>query len=135
MISAHPRTWFPLILVTITMALLVVVLFLFAPAFIGDQVSDVLPRVISEEYESQAKTIVVDLYASLEKDQSSQEVVQEVQNKLLELTVPADYQELHLEMVIATNLMIQGYSDDDQTKIDSGLLQFKKVAGQYSWLK
>jgi hypothetical protein len=135
MISMHPRTWFPLILVTITMALLVVVLFLFGPALVSDETSDVLPRVVSEEYESQAKTVVTDLYASLEKDQNNQGAVQEAQNNLLALTVPVDYQELHLEMVIATNLMIQGYSDDDQVKIDSGWLQFKEVAGQYSWLK
>ncbi len=135
MISMHPRTWFPLILVTITMALLVVVLFLFGPAFVSDEVSDALPRVISEEYESQAQDVITELYASLEKDQNNQGVVQEAQNKLLELTVPEDYQGLHLEMVIATNLMIQGYSDDDQTKIDSGWLQFKKATEQYSWLK
>tara|TARA_Y100000031_G_C8124975_1_gene340034 strand:+ start:298 stop:675 length:378 start_codon:yes stop_codon:yes gene_type:complete len=123
MISMHPRTWFPLILVTITMALLVVVLFLFGPAFVSNEASDVLPRVMVKEYQEQADNIVTGFTGTLEEAQT-------VQNDLLGLVVPADYREIHLEMVIATNLIIQGYSEADQDKIDQGLARFQIAVSQ-----
>ncbi|MBU1164173.1 hypothetical protein KKA15_01250 [Patescibacteria group bacterium] len=53
---------------------------------------------------------------------------------LLELTVPSDYQLLHLNLVIAFDLIQDGQKEIDQGKIEEGIAKINQMVTQYPWL-
>jgi len=131
----HPRTLFPLILAMISIALLVFVMFT-----LRDQVSEevAVPTVNTEEYQENAGALIENFFEDLEvleTDQDRLTLIQLTEDGLLELVVPADHRETHLEMVIALNLMTQGYTQADDSRLSEGQRRLQALYDQYSWLR
>lgn len=58
-----------------------------------------------------------------------------VKDKILELTAPAEFLNLHLNIVIAFELIEQGQKDSDQGKIEEGIDRLNNLANQNDWLR
>jgi hypothetical protein len=80
-----------------------------------------------QKYENDLKTILQPYW------QSQQPVG--IKDQILALKVPAKYSNLHLNLVIAFELLEQGKAKSDQTKINSGNHKLNKLVSEYSWLK
>lgn len=89
-----------------------------------DSVSN--PNLI-RDYERQVKKILEPFFQEQNFD--------EVLKQLLELTVPAEYQDLHLNLVIAFDLIKVGQENSDQAQIEEGLAKIDNLLAQYPWLK
>lgn len=133
----HPRTWFPLVLATLSIALLVFVMFNFNDEATQDPVEQV-PAVSSEEYQENAGALIENFFEDLnglETDADRLVLIQATEDGLLQLIVPADHREIHLEMVIALNLMTQGYAQADEIRLAEGQRRLQALYDQYSWLR
>lgn len=131
----HPRTLFPLILAMLSIALLVFVMFT-----LQDEPAEefTAPAITVEEYQENAGALIENFFKDLEAlgtDIDCLQLVQETEDKLLELVVPADHREVHLEMVIALNLITQGYTQADETRLAEGQRRLQALYDQYSWLR
>lgn len=58
-----------------------------------------------------------------------------VKDKILELTAPAEFLNLHLNIVIAFELIEQGQKDSDQGKIEDGIDRLNNLANNNDWLR
>jgi predicted negative regulator of RcsB-dependent stress response len=90
------------------------------------------PAKVSEEelktqYESKVKEILKPFW-------TSQDAIG-IKEKLLELTVPYVYKDLHLELIIAFSLIDSGRVESDQGKIEEGLKKLEELKQEYEWLK
>ena len=137
MMSAHPRTWFPLVLFGLTLALLLFVFFLYmGPKEVVNE-STPLPTVTEADYETSVSGIMAGFweeYSFLETDEDKLDLVSRIQNNLLSVVVTPSYQETHLEFVIALNLMEQGYEIGDSGKVAEGERRLEAVYENLTWL-
>ncbi len=137
MMSPHPRTWFPLVLFGLTMALLIFVFSFYWTPKNTENVSTPLPEVTDADYEAGAQSIMSDfwdLYSAAENDEEKLDLVTRIQNNMLSLVVTPSYQETHLEFVIALNLMEQGFENDDANKVAEGERRLEAVFEELEWL-
>ncbi|MFA5022483.1 MAG: hypothetical protein WC508_05400 [Patescibacteria group bacterium] len=58
-----------------------------------------------------------------------------VRDKILNLKAPAKYLDLHLNLVIAFDLLEQGQKAGDETKTKSGLDKLSQLKDSYNWLE
>ena len=138
MITAHPKTWFPLVLIFLTLALLVAMLFLFDPKSSNQTDLEVTePQVTATDYKSEVEPIVNNLLLNIEQagdDLERINILKQVQDQLLAVLVPAEYREAHLEIVIALNLMRQGYLLQDEDQMAEGQARFEQILLSDHWL-
>ena len=82
---------------------------------------------LEEEYEENIKEILEAF--------SNQEIeITEAVKKIVDLTVPAKYKDLHLNLVIALSKISQGKDKADQSEIEEGLVDLAQIRQQYNWL-
>jgi len=138
MITAHPKTWFPFVLIFLTLALLVAMLFLFDTDSSNQTDLEVTePQVTMADYKAGVAPIVDNLLLNIEQANDDLErvnILQQVQDQLLGVLVPADYRNAHLEIVIALNLMRQGYLLQDEEQITEGQARFEQILLSDHWL-
>jgi len=138
MITAHPKTWFPLVLISLTLALLLAVIFSFNSNNSNQTVLEVSePQVTSADYKVEIEPIVNNLLLNIEQASDDLErinILKQVQDQLLAVLVPAEYREAHLEIVIALNLMRQGYLLQDEDQLDEGRARFEQIISSDHWL-
>jgi len=58
-----------------------------------------------------------------------------LKDQILELRAPADYLDLHLNLVMAFELIEQGQKNADAEKIEAGMDKISQLSGQYPWLQ
>ena len=54
--------------------------------------------------------------------------------KILDLTVPTEYKDLHLNLVLALDEIESGAAQADQAKIEDGLEKLEALKGEYGWI-
>lgn len=85
-------------------------------------------RVVTQsEYEGQVKTALQGYYTTND--------VTAVKDQIVSLTVPAEYLDVHFELVVAFELLDQGQKQNDQSKIDQGQKKLEELSKTYTWLK
>ncbi|MFH1142106.1 MAG: hypothetical protein V1695_00150 [Candidatus Uhrbacteria bacterium] len=138
MITIHPRTWFPLVLISLTLALLLAVVFSFNSNSANQTVLEVTePQVTAVDYKVEIEPIVNNLLLNVEQASDDLErinILKQVQDQLLAVLVPAEYREAHLEIVIALNLMRQGYLLQDEDQLTEGRARFEQIITSDHWL-
>ena len=85
------------------------------------------PAITSQGYKQSLNAILQPYWDSLQPAG--------VKNKILELTAPAEFLSLHLNIVIAFELIEQGQKDSDQGKIEEGIDRLNNLANNNDWLK
>ncbi len=98
------RSWFPFILVGLSAALLAVILVAYTPN--DSRVDSSAPVVVAptgEEYEVAVQMIVSN--SSLSSDSEADKVAYDA---LLALRVPAEYKDVHVQLVLAFGQMVAG---------------------------
>ena len=58
-----------------------------------------------------------------------------LKEKILELHAPGKYLELHLNVVLAFDLIERGQQDADQAAIEQGIEKLNRLPANYAWLK
>lgn len=81
---------------------------------------------LEKKYEQQLKIILKPFWTNNDPDN--------LQEQILELRAPAKYLDLHLNIVLAFDLINQGRLTEDQAKIEEGLEKLNQLKKQYSWL-
>jgi len=87
---------------------------------------ELTPEELEQKYESEISEILQPVWQN--KDFTG------VKEKILALKAPAKYLDLHLNLVIAFELIEQGQMDSDQDKIEEGIEKLEKLKTQYPWL-
>jgi len=82
---------------------------------------------LERQYEKSVKEILTPFWAG--------QPTSGIRQQLLDLRAPALYLNLHINLVLAFDLIEQGQTESDQAKIESGLDRLNGLAGQYAWLK
>ena len=57
-----------------------------------------------------------------------------LKEQILALSVPAKYLQLHLDLVLAFDLIEQGQQEADQDKIEKGLTKINQLKDKYPWI-
>ena len=100
----------------------------------GYQISQ--DTVSSIEYKNSLKEELYQLDAAFARAVDNTERVDaigESRNKILDILVPAEYRDLHLEVAIVLSLLEQGYSGDD-ARLEEGDRRLGSLYDQYEWL-
>lgn len=58
-----------------------------------------------------------------------------IREQILDLRAPALYLDLHINLVLALDLVEQGQASFDQAKIEDGLDKINRLKDQYSWIQ
>lgn len=117
------KTWFPFILIGLTLALLLVIAVFRAPSEV-QEVSDSESAVeIIEVSEDEYKASVV----SILNNQVQSKDYSNAYEALLNVLVPVTYKDLHLELTIAIAQLRDGNIDEGQARLDL-------VQAQTDWL-
>lgn len=138
MMSKHVRTWFPLILFTLSLALLLLVWMVFVPRIQQELPSAQVSGVTSEDYQNQTRVVVRDFFDAYNEtaDVNEQEsLVSSARNDLLSLLVPGTHKDVHLELVVSLNLIEQGLTNDDAAQVTEGERRLEAVIMQHGWLQ
>lgn len=83
-----------------------------------------------EELETQYESALKEILKPYWVDNS----VAGLKDKVLALTVPVEYLDLHFNLVIAIELIEQGSQTSDQAKIEDGLEKIAELKNEYDWL-
>ena len=131
------RTFFPVVVVGLTITLLaVIVLFGGNNDFRSQSKSEpVAPT--AYEYENFARALIARLESDLSADvqaQQKRERVISAQESLLAMYVPVSRKDAHLELVIALSFLSQGYLGDD-VKLSEGNARLNNLRSRYEWLR
>lgn len=57
-----------------------------------------------------------------------------IRDQILELRTPGRYLDLHLNLVLAFDLIESGQAEADQSKIEQGIDRINQLKDQYPWL-
>lgn len=134
----HHRSWFPFVLVGLTVSLVLLVALAYVNKQAPKQQSAQADVVTENEYQVAAAAVTRGFFArfdSVANDEERLELVESAQSELLELLVPSAEKDLHLELVMSLNLLKKGLSDDDDAAQLEGRRRLEAVFEQYSWLK
>lgn len=130
----HHRTWFPLIVVGLTVLLAGVIISLFKDeALTPSQES----AVTSVEYQANVHAITGSLrdeISAASNDELRAALLEEKRSALIELLVPSEYKDLHLELVIVLSQMIDGYKGDE-AKLATAWSSWEALVAQYPWIE
>jgi hypothetical protein len=88
-------------------------------------------KAITPEPEIQYEPALKEILQPYWQDQG----ITELKTKILALKAPAEYLDLHLNLVIAFELIEQGQRDADQAKIEEGIEKLEQLKIQYPWLE
>lgn len=94
---------------------------------INNNVEQNKPVITTESYKQSLSVILQPYWDSLQPAG--------VKDKILELTAPAEFLNLHLNIVIAFELIEQGQKDSDQGKIEEGIDRLNNLANNNDWLR
>lgn len=89
---------------------------------------------LEEEYKTGTKNILTDYSALLESNNLNLEIVEADKNKLLDLKVPGQFKDLHLNFVLAVSKM-EDYlkNGKEEDKADSQRM-ISEIKADYVWL-
>lgn len=57
-----------------------------------------------------------------------------IKDKILVLRAPAEYLDLHFNLVVALEVLEQGKNSSDQEKVEEGMAQLEALKSRYPWL-
>jgi len=129
----HPRSWFPFVLIGLTLILAVGVLLVRSPQ---QQQAEIISKVSVEDYQGSMKDQLANIFSELavfESDESTAEFVSEKRDAVLGLMVPPEYRAVHLQIVVALNNMELGYKGDTE-RLNLGTADLQMILVQTPWL-
>ncbi len=125
------RSYFPLVIILLSVFLLVFMFFTlsFKSEKSGSPLEEPIeiPTVSSQAYQTQVKEIsrLFEQKLALANDRDAQRaIVEETLTALLALRVPVAYQTAHLQFALALNSMQEALTGEDQT-MDAALAQYR----------
>ena len=139
----HHRSWFPFVVVGLSLTLALVVLWGFvtrstAPDASGSPSAgaEAVKPVNDDEYRAQAAVIISGLVPVLARAEAGEQLAQIdlAMSGMLALIVPAERREMHQELVFSLNKMRLGLANSDDTLYAEGRARFDELLDQYSWL-
>ena len=90
---------------------------------------------MAEKYTGQLKFLVADYREAISNDELDTEKIKNIKNSILDLMVPAQYRDLHVQIVLALVKMEEFVKNKDQAyKIESSNLINEALANN-SWLE
>lgn len=135
----HHRTWFPLVLVLLSLSLISFVAWSLsgvAPAMPEASKVEEPPAVSFVQYQAAAREVLGDFQAAFDADtywEARLNLVSEIEEKLLELRVPSEGRAVHFELVSALEMIKQGLAGQTD-KLSQGQERLKKVFSENLWL-
>ena len=87
-------------------------------------------KLSAEELEDQYQSLLAEILKPYWQNQG----IAGIKDKILALTAPAEYLDLHFNLVVAFELIEQGQASADQAKIEEGLEKIGELKNQYSWI-
>ncbi|HBP00478.1 MAG: hypothetical protein UU48_C0002G0146 [Candidatus Uhrbacteria bacterium GW2011_GWF2_41_16] len=139
---AHIRTWFPLIVAGLTIALLVLVgwwfsLRIFFPPLSKPQEKNQRTAPTTEMYETSVSGILSNFLDELDAATDNTwrlTLVEETENHMLALLVPAERRDVHLEIITSLHLMRTGFSKNTPDTVEEGRHRLEEIFVRESWL-
>lgn len=105
--------------------------------FVSDNYRKQAKDILSHYFSKKSSLIINGIKAgNLSSDESASwlNLVREVKNKLLELITPAEYKNIHLNLVLSFNYIEQGIFSKDGDKIKAGEDGINSLVKKYPWL-
>lgn len=133
----HHRTLFPFLVIAMTLALGTFIFFAFRSQFVAT-LNNGNGRVDAVEYQANAHAVVKSLrhdLAAATDETAAVEVLAQAQRELLLLVVPADYKDVHLEMVITLSQWATGFAQADEAKKTAAQEQWGRLVATYPWIE
>jgi hypothetical protein len=84
---------------------------------------------LKQNYQNQVKQIVANL------DTQSRPAVVKAKENLLNLSVPAEFKDLHLSLVLTLEKIQSGLATGEKNELDQAQVGLNKLIQQYPWLK
>lgn len=132
----HRQSWFPALVTVLTVALAVIIIALFRGRVPTTATTAISP-VTEAQYQSNVKQIVGTLPAQLTaaaSDDARVTLLSNDRDALLNLTVPADQRDLHLNMVMTINAWIAGYQGD-AVKLAAAQTAWNQIVQENAWIQ
>ena len=120
--SMYHRTWFPYILIGLTVVLVLVVISFFRSQPEEDVIlvsEDAVIAIADIDYESDVSKILLDFYQD--------ENIEKTRNQLLAQRVPSEFLDLHFALILAIDAYQRGETADADARMD-------EQRALYSWL-
>ena len=130
----HHRTYFPFVLAAATLALLGLILFTFGGRFRPVEPIESADPVTAVEYQADARAALKGLTAALTvagSDAERVEILRDAQTELLELVVPAEFKDLHLDLVIVLSQWANVYEGTEETDGTKGTEDVEAVQARW----
>jgi hypothetical protein len=130
----HP-TYFPVILIVLTLLLLAVVL-----SVVREErklANQKTPQVLAVEYQENVRSAIGGFSplesSSIDAEDASAEQLLAVQAALLRLRVPSEYRGVHLKMVLVLNAWSAGLEGDEEKKARASA-DWRELVEQNAWV-
>ena len=135
----HHKSFFPFILIGLTLALMVFMVFAFSknPEPITEPATQTDPVVTDEDYRKEIKTVISDYEqrsSQAETDLQHLVVVEDALENVLAIKVSAGYRDIHLEIATSLFQIASGLRGEEGT-IESGQSRLETIFVQNPWLK
>lgn len=139
---AHRHSFFPLVVVLLSLCLLLLVWFMYAQQWgtLGrsSSVRETQTSVTDAEYQAVAAFVLSGLLADVDATPNVAvrlDMIETAQAHMLDLHVPAERRDVHLEAVLALNLMRSGLrSPENVASFTEGRRRLEVLFVQYPWL-
>jgi len=128
----HHRSFFPVVLVGLTLVLVFVVLFATGP-FTNLSRRGEIDVPTSERYEAQVQRILFafdERFNMADATESRVFVAVQATDELLALVVPADLRDLHLELIITLNRLRQDLEAGNAAAVDASVRRLEELHAQ-----
>lgn len=133
----HHRTWFPLVVIGLSLILLLLVVWSLMAWENNPAVSyEATSTVTAEQYQKEVGTVMKNFWSQYESqvnDAARLSFVSETEQKLLALRVPTEDQSVHFELASGLGLLRQGLVGDAE-KLAEGTSRLQKAFSDNLWL-
>jgi len=138
----HHKSWFPAVVVVLTLALAVLIFALFrgrvtTQSTESTTAATTISPVTEAQYQSNVHQIVSglpDKLTAAPNNDARVSILSTDRDALLNLTVPSDDRDLHLTMVTTINAWIAG-EQGDAIKLAAAAQQWNQLVAQNSWMR
>lgn len=92
-------------------------------------------EIMTSDYKRESARIISDYYYILSSKQTNIDQIRECKKKLLDLKVPSEYKDLHIQLVLAVTKMETYLLDKDEREWSESLEMINKAMADNAWLR
>jgi len=134
--------WFPFLLMAMTVILAVTIVLidrnrteqLSGVADVLSVSEQVASTVTSEEYQQAVRSVVAPVWFVLDAGEGDESPIIDVRDALVALRVASESRDIHIQLVAASNQLIQGLQGDPNALADAQI-RFNRLVETNLWLK